>query len=381
MVVADGVRRGQPRLTPPGRPAGTAAPPRAATGRWARFVAPDDRMPRRVEPGWLLALMVANTVAAVGLFGDIARHVSITAVLDGDDFLSGWHLVLYGGVAGVGLVLGAFALAHGPRAPIVLLAAASGGMASLTAGGIVDSIWHEVYGIEAALEALVSPPHLIIFAGLVLLMIAPVLAVADGPSAPLDTVRSLVLALSITSLLLVISLFTGYNSPLIGGSDFQAGAYVEALVGTSYFDYDTTRGLGSTLWFGALVSAVVVVVRSRTAPRAGTWTVAFGLLGLAPLVMSGNPALALTVALLAFGVLSDLTATRRRPHPLGTGLTVAGMWAALFAVIGLQGDLLWQHELWSGVIATGFLVGTVVGATIRWVTSPPRVGPRADVGL
>jgi hypothetical protein len=353
----------------------------AGAGPLARLRAPDERTPARVTPAWLFALMVANTVAAVGLFGDIARHVSITAVLDGDDFLSGWHLVLYGGVAGVAVVLGALALTHGPRAPIVLLPAASAGLATLTLGGIVDSVWHELYGVEAAFEALVSPPHLVILAGLVMLMIAPIGAVADGPSAPLDALRSLVLALSITSLLLVISLFTGYLTPLIGGSEFQAGAYVEALVGTSYLDYDTSRGLGVTLWFGTLVSLVVVVVRARTAPVAGTWTIAFGLLGAAPLVASGRVAFPLTAALVVFGFLSDLVATRSRPHPLAVGLAVAAMWATMFAVIGARGDLLWQQELWSGVVATGFLVGTVVAAALRWVTSPPRVAPRSDVGL
>ncbi|HEV7720556.1 MAG TPA: hypothetical protein VGO60_04705 [Iamia sp.] len=347
-----------------------------------RLTAPDGRMPRQVQPGWLVALMVADTVAAVGLFGDIARHVSLGFAVDTEsDFLSSWHLVLYGGVAGVALVLGAFAVAHGPRAPVVLLRRASGGLAALTLGGIVDAVWHEAFGIEASFGALVSPPHLVVFAGLVLLMIAPIGVVADGPSVPLDALRSLVLALSVTSLLLVISLFTGYLTPLIGGSEFQAGAYVESLVGTSYLDQDTARGLGVTLWFGTLLSLVVVLIRARSAPVAGTWTVAFGLLGLAPLVATGEVALPLTAALVVFGILSDLTATRSRPHPLATGLTVAAMWAAMFSVIGARGDLLWGRELWGGVITTGFLVGTATGGAIRWVTSPPRVAPRADVGL
>lgn len=354
-----------------------------ADATWVeRLTAPDERMPRRVEPGWLLALMVANTVAAIGLFGDIARHVSLGFAVDNTtDFLSSWHLVLYGGVAGVAAVLGAFALRHGPRAPIVVLRSASAGLAALTLGGIVDAVWHEAYGIEASFGALVSPPHLVVFGGLVLLMIAPIGVVADGPSTPLDLVRSVVLALSVTSLLLVISLFTGYLTVLIGGSEFQAGAYVESLVGTSYLDYDTSRGLGVTLWFGTLVSLVVVLVRARTAPVGGTWTVAFGLLGLAPLIVTGDVAAPLTAALVVFGVLSDLVATRQRPHPLAMGLTTAAMWSAMFSVIGARGDLLWGQELWGGVIMTGFLVGTAVAGAIRWVTSPPRVAPRSDVGL
>ncbi len=329
-----------------------------------------DGPPRRVEPPWLLALMAANTIAAVGLFGDIARHVTLGLVDAESDFLTSWHLVLYGGVAGVALVLGALAVVHGPRAPIALLPSACGGLAALTLGGIVDALWHEAFGIEASFEALVSPPHLIVFAGLVLLMVAPVAAVAEGPTVLLDGVRSLVLALSVTSLLVVISLFTGYLTPLIGGSEFQAGAYLEPLVGTGFTDVDTPRGLGTTLWFGTLASLVVVLVRARTAPAPGTWTVAFGLLGVAPLVATDGVALPVTVGLVVFGVLSDVVATRRPPHPVLSGLAVGAMWAAMFGVIGRRGDLIWSGELWGGVVATGFLVGSAACAAVRWATRP-----------
>jgi hypothetical protein len=320
--------------------------------------------------------MVANTVAAVGLGGDIARHISLAVLLTDDDFLSGWHLVLYGGVAGVALVLGAYAYAHGPRAPLVDLRAAAAGMATLTVGGVVDAVWHELYGVEAAFEALVSPPHLVIFAGLVMLMIAPIGVVAAAGLRRLDPVRSLVVALSVTSLLLVISLFTGYLTPLIGGSEFQAGAYVEPLVGTSYLDLDTSRGLGTTLWFGFVAAVAVTVVRARMAPVAGTWTLSFGLLALGPLIATGEVALPISAGLLVYGLLSDLTATRHAPHPVGTGAAVAAMWAMMFAVTGGRDDLLWGRELWGGVIATGFLVGAAVAGTVSWLTAPMRLPHR-----
>ncbi|QYG93284.1 hypothetical protein HC251_13210 [Iamia sp. SCSIO 61187] len=342
----------------------------------------DTRVAGRVPPVWLFALMVANSVAAIGLFGDIARHVTFGFTVGESDFLSSWHLVLYGGVAGVALVLGAFALVHGPRAPLTLLRSACAGLAALTAGGIADSVWHDAFGIEASFQALVSPPHLLVFAGLVLLMATPIGVVADGPSVPLDVLRSVILALSVTSLLVVISLFTGYLTPLIGGSRFQAGAYLEPLVGTSYLDYDTSRGLAQTLWFGVLVSLVVVLVRARSAPVSGTWTVAFGLLGVAPLVASGRDALPLTIALFVYGLVSDLGGTHQQPHPLATGTAVAAMWAAMFATIEAVGrqELVWVKELWGGAIATGFLVGLAVGGAVRWVTSPARVASRVDIG-
>lgn len=322
---------------------------------------------------WLVGLMAANTVAAVGLFGDIARHVTIVGVVE-EDFLAGWHLVLYGGVAGVALVLGLLALQEGPDAPGRRLPSAAGGLALLTLGGILDALWHEAFGVEAAFTALVSPPHLVVLLGLVLLMVAPIGALARERE-PLDRPRSVILALSVTSLLLVISLFTGYLTPLIGGSELQAGAYVEPLVGTSFLDIDTARGLATVLWFSALTSLAVVVTRTRVAPLPGTWTVAFGVLGLAPLIATGTTALPLTLGLLALGAVTDLTSRRGRPHPVATGLAGAAMWAVVFGVIGLRGDLVWLRELWMGAITTSFLVGLAVGGAIRWVAPAPRRRP------
>jgi hypothetical protein len=185
-----------------------------------------------------LALMVANTVAAVGLFADIARHVSLATTLTGDDFLSGWHLVLYGGVAGVAAILGAYALARGPAALFADLRSACAGVAVLSVGGLLDAAWHDALGVEAELEALVSPPHLVILVGLVLLMVTPIGALARTSHPRLGLARSVVLGISVTSVLLVVSLFTGYLSPLVGGSELVAGAWVEPIVGTSVQDYD-----------------------------------------------------------------------------------------------------------------------------------------------
>lgn len=315
---------------------------------------------------WLVALMVANTVAAVGLLGDIVRHLSLAVVVQGDAFLAGWHLVLYGGVAGVALVLGGLAWQEGPLAPGRRLPTATVGLVLLTGGGLLDSMWHGAFGVEAAFPALVSPPHLLVFAGLVSLMIAPIGALARARE-PLDRARSVIVALSVASVLLVITLFTGYLTPLVGGSELQAGAYVEPLVGTSYLDYDTARGLAQVLWFAVLTSFAAVVVRTRLAPERGTWTVAFGLLALGPLVVSGWGTVPLSLGLVTMGVVTDATAVERRAHPLATGAAAASMWVVAFGVIGLRGDLLWRRELWAGATVTAFLAGLAVAGTLRWI--------------
>jgi hypothetical protein len=89
----------------------------------------------RLAVGWLVALIAANTVAATGLLGDIANHVSRGSSLSGSDFLSGWHVVLYGGVAAAAGVIGVLAVVKGPAAPYRFLPAAVAGLVVLCIGG------------------------------------------------------------------------------------------------------------------------------------------------------------------------------------------------------------------------------------------------------
>ena len=53
--------------------------------------------------------MSATAAHDIGLTGDIARHLETSADLS-DDFLSGWHLALYGEVRGLGIAVWTSAL-------------------------------------------------------------------------------------------------------------------------------------------------------------------------------------------------------------------------------------------------------------------------------
>ena len=141
-------------------------PLRWAPSGWRQFLPP----PRRVEvtDGELALLIVCTAITTIGLAGDIARHLQNPGDLEGD-FLSGWHLVLYGGVASVGIWIAAGALRRG-SAFVGSVPTTTIGFMVLSAGGLIDALWHERFGTEKAVEALVSPPHLVVFTGLVLLL-------------------------------------------------------------------------------------------------------------------------------------------------------------------------------------------------------------------
>jgi hypothetical protein len=317
----------------------------------------------------LLVLLACNLVTTVGLAGDIARHLQEPDNLEGD-FLSSWHLVLYGGVTAVGVWLGLGAINHGPS-----FVRSAGwttlGFGLLAFGGIADALWHAQFGTEANVEALVSPPHLVVFAGLGFLLTSPIAIVWKRPTRRLGAAASVIVLASMVTAVLVTSLFTGFLSPLASGMSLSAG-YVEPMVGESPLDYDQVRGLGVAVWTSAVLSAsiIVLLVRFRPVP---------GLVALS-IFLCGAPALAITdpqvirplvvgyamAGLVAEGLLALLgKPTLGRSAAALTGAAMCSMlWAASFALLSNEGRLLWSEAMWGGTILLAGMVGATVGALV-----------------
>ncbi len=117
----------------------------------------------------IAALLGATIVIAIYLDGR-AHLLNLP-----DSFFTWWHALLYGGVTALTgwlLIIGrdygrqqgrTFAMPPGYRAPLA-------GAALFLAGGVADLVWHTIFGIEAGLEALLSPSHLLLFAAGALLL-------------------------------------------------------------------------------------------------------------------------------------------------------------------------------------------------------------------
>ena len=250
---------------------------------WRQFLPPPQRV--EVTDVELGVLIICTLITTIGLSGDIARHLQNPGDLEGD-FLSGWHLVLYGGVASVGawIAWGAFRRGAGfvGSVPTTTL-----GFLTLSVGGLADAAWHERFGTEKAVEALVSPPHLIVFTGLVFLLTSPMVLLWRRPVVKLGLIPSIAAVVSVVSALLVTSLFTGFLSPMAGGLSLQAG-YVEPLVGESMSDYDQVRGLGVVVWSAVTLAAGLVPLLVRFSVTPGLVFVGFSLLGLPPLLLTDS---------------------------------------------------------------------------------------------
>jgi hypothetical protein len=322
-----------------------------------------------ITDGELLVLIACNLVTTVGLAGDIARHLQQPDDLEGD-FLSSWHLVLYGGVLAVAVWLGVGAIRRGP-AFLPSAATTVIGFLLLAFGGAFDAIWHERFGAEVRVEALVSPPHLMVFAGLAFLLASPVVVLWQRPARRLGLVPSVVALVSVVTTVLVTSLFTGFLSPLASGLTLSEG-YVEPLVGEAPVDYDQVRGLGIVLWTTVMltVAFTIVLVRFRPMP---------GLVGVS-IFMCGAPAMAITdaetirplvigyamagvVVELLVGLLGKPTLGRAGAAITGAGL--GGMlWAATFALLAQEDRLNWSTTLWAGTVVLSAMAGAAAAAVV-----------------
>jgi hypothetical protein len=94
-------------------------------------------------------------------------------------FFTPWHGVLYSGAFTVLVVLGITQIRNMKKGHTWLRALPAGyfpallGIGIFSIGGVFDLIWHTLFGVEANIQALLSPSHLLLAAGSFLFISAP----------------------------------------------------------------------------------------------------------------------------------------------------------------------------------------------------------------
>lgn len=129
--------------------------------------------------------MLVGTWLMFGLFLDGYAHDNI--LTGAESFLTPWHGVFYSGFAATaGWIL--YLVARRVRSGIPAARAvpqgygwAVVGIVIFAVGGIGDATWHTLFGIETGLDALFSPTHMLLFAGLFLVITSPLRAAWSRP--------------------------------------------------------------------------------------------------------------------------------------------------------------------------------------------------------
>jgi len=283
-----------------------------------------------------------------------------------ESFFTVWHLILYTGLGAAAvwtLRAGRTALTSDPVRRLSLV-----GLGLLAVGGPADLLWHEAFGFEENLEALLSPSHLLLLAGGLLLVTQPLRSAwartgRDSETGLGPAVASLVLATAL------IGFFLQYLTPFHDPELYSA--FAEAL---------RVRGVASILVTAALVTVPLLLfaVRFGALPT-GTGTVLFGGVAVVLSVSSHDTPAALVVAAIVGGAGADLLASRIRPSPVRPGalrayavLASLVLWVAMTTALAVGPGLTWPPELWAGSVV---LAGGLAFALALLATAVPQRVP------
>ena len=314
--------------------------------------------------------LVAGAWVVLGVFVDGWAHINRSGF---ETFFTPWHALLYSGAA----VLFGWLLFPGrpvTRRDRVWAVTAA---AVFTAGGGGDLLWHEVFGVETGLDALVSPTHLLLLAGGLLGVTAP-LRESRGPrtagsSGALPGLAAVTLAAALSAFfLLYVSPFTT-DAPTLALTSIPEGA-----PGHGEAEAPAVVGLAGYLVTTALVVVPLLWLRAhRTLPFGGITLLVTTVGTLSAAVTQFEQPLAPLAALLA-GVGADLVARAADRLPTAARLPLIGavvpllLWSAQLTGLALSAGVRWPAELVLGAPILSAMLGAALGLLARPPVEQPR---------
>jgi hypothetical protein len=289
-----------------------------------------------------------------------------------ETFFSQWHGVFYSGFLVATVVMARLVARHQQgRFDLGRVPAGYGlglvGVAMFVAGGVSDGIWHTMFGVETGVAALLSPSHLLLVAGGLLMLTSPIRSAWSAPDLPARaSPRRLLPALWATALTTAVVLFFfQYLSAFVT----RAPAMAEAAGPLGLLT--TVAGVASVLVTNLIVLAPVLLLARRWRLPFGTVTLivvtgALGVTALRELALG-----ALVPAMLAGGLAADLLAGRLRPRPdrpaafrAFATLAPLPLWGAWLAGYALAYGMAWPPELWAGVLGMAMLSGLALSVLV-----------------
>ena len=331
----------------------------------------------RARRGDDLAAALLATWVVGGLYLDGWAHLNRPGL---ETFFTPWHGVFYSGFVAATVVMAGLVRRHqrgrfDPRRVPAGYGLGLVGIGLFVAGAVADGTWHTLFGVETGVAALLSPSHLLLLAGGLLMLTSPLRSAWSSPDLPASSPpRALLPALWATALTTAVLLFF-----------FQ---YLSAFVSRapSVPDAPAGSGQGQVLVTVVGVAGVLVTNLILLAPvllLARRWRLP---LGSVTLLAAGGALLvtalrefalgALVVGMLAGGLASDLLISWLRPAPgrrgafraVGTMVPLL-LWGGWLVAYALAYGVAWRPELWAGVVVMAMLSGLGLSVLVL----PPHV--------
>lgn len=320
------------------------------------------------------AMTIACGWIVAGAYTDLWAHTH--GKVD-TSFFTPYHGLLYSGLLAAILLVGIVSVCNVLRGYHWMNAAPVGyttallGAALFAFGGASDLIWHTLLGIEVNIDALLSPPHLLIGLGAFMLVSGPLVADWARPSAriPLTGLLSAVYTLAI------INFFTNYVHPVATPlADLTTSRQLLAGVRSDVVYQMHALGVASFLIQSALVCGLILLLLRRWQLPIGAVTLIMTLS--VGLIATSSDFYQLIGPAAAAGVVGDLLLVALRPSL--ARLWAVRLWALLLplaffgfqlAILAGERGLAWTMNMWSGATFLAALAGVLVS----FLVFPPTI--------
>lgn len=313
-----------------------------------------------------------------------------------ESFFTPWHGILYSGFAASAVWMLYVIRRHQVtgrswRETIpVGYGVRSLGVAVFGVGAIGDLLWHELLGVEVSVEALLSPTHLVLLSGGLLLSFGPIVSTfaREGDRQQPRWSSTGPIVGTVAFIVSLLQFFLMYLSPfaehLFGRRVLRDAQYN----GGRWLHQDVEYiGIAGILAFTFVtVTALLFLVRRVRLPR-GTFLVLFVVPAVLQTVLQSLETLPRVVGAVVAAIVAEFTwprvaqlapSRKRAVLPAWIALLVAITWFGLFlgvAVTPREGGVGWTTPLWTGVPFLAAMFAVLLTVT----TDPTSTLPSASV--
>ncbi|MCX6046155.1 MAG: hypothetical protein NT075_13675 [Chloroflexi bacterium] len=321
---------------------------------------------------WVMITLSVVYVSGLYLDGWAHNHNKVD-----QSFFTVWHAFFYAGFGLVALLLTGTLVANrwrGRSWPTALPAGYSLsflGILIFAAGGVGDLIWHELFGIEQNFDILLSPTHLMLGAGLALVVSGPLRAAWQRPGKKIGWRKLGPAILSLACLTAALTFFMMFSHPLMSNIGGRDHAHFNNEIGQ-------IAGVVSILLMTGLVMGPTYLALHRWSLPPGALILVWGSNSIVMAIIDYEETgtIYLTLAMLAGIVLAELwrlqlkpSATNRNAWRLfAFGAPVLVFGAYFVALLYVEGSVWTIHMLTGTVILSG-----VVGWLLSYLIVPPAM--------
>ncbi|MEV6966257.1 hypothetical protein AB0M47_14170 [Hamadaea sp. NPDC051192] len=309
-----------------------------------------------------------SLVAIAGLHLDGWAHANRPGL---ETFFTPWHAVLYSGfvLSAAWLILLGVRLGGRSAGAVAWWRALpkaykSGivGVAIFAAGGAGDMLWHTLFGVETGVDALLSPTHLVLLVGGMLVFSAPAVAAARDFTGRWPGVAAI--ALSTASIAGAGAFFLSYLEV------FQWPRASQLYVPNGANEGSAVLGFGGYLAnTAAIVVAILLLRRFLARPPLGVLTAVTAVVAIGGAAFTEFAYPEPIVGAILGAVVADV-ALAVLPWPWDRWLVLGALaplaiWSGQLIGVEVGVGIGWTVELWAGVVALCSLAGLSLALLTR----------------